>query len=135
MTERKKYLLLAALVLPLLLLAACLRLLKVSDDHGSTLVWLWAWQDCRVEFVNSVTGHPVSLSFRAPWRFSGFHAITDPGTEEYYTGGEYVWNSRLAGETRQRLQYCSEVGLSLTLGPKVFRAQGGCLGISLQWPP
>lgn len=86
-------------------------------------------------FVNSVTERPVRLSFYPLWDFRGFRALTDPETEAYYTGGEYPWNEALARERRRDLLYCSEVGLSLALGPWRFRAEGGCLRVRLLFPP
>jgi hypothetical protein len=126
-----------ALVLVALLLAGGLgRLARVETQQGQTLVWLWAWQQGRVEFINSITGRPVAIDFGVPWRFADFAARTDPGTEEYYTAGTYVWNQRLASETSRQISYCSEVGMTLVLGEQVFQQQGGgCLVASLIWPP
>ncbi len=119
-----------------LLLAVLARVVRVEGPPQTSTLWLWAWQTGRVEFINSVTRRPVVISFGLPWRFSGFAARTDPGTEEYYTTGAYVWNERLAGESTRRISYCSEVGVTLTLGERRFRQQsGGCLEASLVWPP
>lgn len=111
------------------------RLVRLEGLPERSWLWLWAWQENRVEFVNSVTGRPVLITFRTTWRFSGFAARTDPGTEEYYTGGLYPWNQRLAQESVRHVHYCSEVGVSLVLGGQVLRKQGGCLSASLIWPP
>ena len=75
------------------------------------------------------------MSFGVPWSFSGFSARTDPGTEEYYTAGGYSWNDQLAQERTGSLHYCSEVGIDVTLAGRLFREQGGCISLSLLWPP
>jgi hypothetical protein len=130
-----------ASALPLIVLLAVLILIpglgrpvRVTAGSRSETLWLWAWQKGRVNFINSVTGRPVEIRFYLPWYFSGFTVRTDPGTEEYYTGGEYRWQSRLDEEYGKRLVYCSEVGLVLTLGGHTFRAGGGCVQASLLWP-
>jgi hypothetical protein len=124
-----------ALTAALVLSGAAGRLVRLEGLPEQTWLWLWAWQDNRVEFVNSVTSRPVRITFGTPWHFSGFVAQTDPGTEEYYTGGLYAWNERLALESARRIHYCSEVGVSLVLGGRVFHKRGGCLSASLVWPP
>ncbi|AMA75409.1 hypothetical protein AV541_04135 [Thermus parvatiensis] len=111
------------------------RLVLVETDQGRRLLLLLPWSRGEVAFVNSVTGRPVRLSFYPLWDFRGFRALTDPETEAYYTGGEYPWNEALARERRRDLLYCSEVGLSLALGPWRFRAEGGCLRVRLLFPP
>ncbi|GGN05174.1 hypothetical protein GCM10007092_19850 [Thermus composti] len=120
------------LALGVLLLA---RLVLVETDQGERLLLLLPWSRGEVAFVNSVTGKPVRLFFYPLWDFRGFRALTDPETEAYYTGGEYAWNEALARERRRDLLYCSEVGLSLALGPWRFRAEGGCLRARLLFPP
>ncbi len=120
----------------LLCIAGSVRPVKVVRDHESGfIVWLWAWQKCRVTFVNSVTHLPVDMSFGVPWSFSGFSALTDAGTEEYYTAGGYSWNEQLAKEHTGSLNYCSEVGMDVRLAGMVFHEQGGCISLSLLWPP
>lgn len=111
------------------------RLVLVETDQGRRLLLLLPWSRGEVAFVNSVTERPVRLSFYPLWDFRGFRALTDPETEAYYTGGEYPWNEALARERRRDLLYCSEVGLSLALGPWRFRAEGGCLRVRLLFPP
>lgn len=111
------------------------RLVLVETDQGRRLLLLLPWSQGEVTFVNSVTERPVRLSFYPLWDFRGFRALTDPETEAYYTGGEYPWNEALARERRRDLLYCSEVGLSLALGPWRFRAEGGCLRVRLLFPP
>ena len=117
------------------LLLSFLRVVEVEGEGERALLFLLPFQEARVEFLNSVTGKPVLLEFRPLWRFQGFRAYTDPETEAYYTGGEYPWNEALAQERRRELVYCSEVGLSLALGPWRFRAEGGCLRVRLLFPP
>jgi hypothetical protein len=124
-----------AVVLALFCFAAGFsRPVRISRDHGSGIVWLWAWQKGQVVFINSVTGRPVNIRFKMLWHFDGFSARTDSGTEEYYTAGGYSWNERLAGEQTREITYCSEVGISLILGGKVYQEQGDCIRISLLWP-
>ncbi|WP_145023380.1 hypothetical protein [Geobacter argillaceus] len=123
------------ILIPLLLAAGVVRPVRVSGDRGSSTIWLWAWQKGRIEFINSVTHLPVDISFGVPWRFSGFSVRTDPGTEEYYTAGGYSWNDQLAKEQPGTLSYCSEVGINVTLGEYLFHEQGGCINVSLVWPP
>jgi hypothetical protein len=126
---------LAVILVPLLFVAGFVRPVRIAGGHGSETLWLWAWQDGQVTFVNSVTHLPVDIRFGMPWRFSGFSVRTDPGTEEYYTAGGYSWNEQLSKERTVTLKYCSEVGINLTLGEKVFHEQGGCVSASLLWPP
>nr|WP_051946868.1 hypothetical protein [Thermus amyloliquefaciens] len=118
-----------------LLALALVRVVEVEGDEGRRYLLLTAWDEGRVEFVNSVTGRPVLLEFGMPWAFQGFRAFTDPETEAYYTAGEYPWNQALAKERRRALAYCSEMGLALRLGGTWFRAEGGCLRLRLLWPP
>lgn len=124
----------AILLAALFLVAGFIRPVKIIGDHGSETLWLWAWQKGRVEFINSVTGGPVAIHFKMPWRFSGYSVQTDPGTEEYYTAGGYSWNEQLSKEQTRMILYCSEVGVTLTLGGKVYHEQGGCLRAFLLWP-
>jgi hypothetical protein len=126
---------LAAVLASLLLAGGFIRPVRVAWDHGDETLWLWAWQTGRIEFVNSVTQRPVAIDFGLPWRFSGFSARTDPGTEEYYTAGGFAWNERLARERTRVIEYCSEVGVRLTLGRKTYPGQAGCLRVFLLWPP
>jgi hypothetical protein len=125
---------LAVIVTAILFTAGFGRLVQIVGDQGSETLWLWAWQKGSVSFINSVTGRPVEIRFQIPWHFSWFSAQTDSGTEEYYTAGEYRWDRRLAQEHKKRLQYCSEVGITMILGGYVFRVRGGCLQASLVWP-
>lgn len=106
-----------------------------AEGEGRRYVVLTAWDQGRVEFVNSVTGRLVLLEFGLLWAFQDFRAFTDPETEAYYTGGEYIWNEALAAERRKALAYCSELGLALRLGSRWFRVEGGCLRLRLLWPP
>lgn len=123
-------------LLALLLAAGSARPVKIIRDQGvGFVVWLWAWQKCRIHFINSVTHLPVDMSFGVPWSFSGFSARTDPGTEEYYTAGLYSWNEQLSKEQTSTLKYCSEVGIEVELGGSVFREKGGCISLFLLWPP
>ncbi len=119
----------------ILALVFCARPVRVASGEKSEVIWLWAWQRCELHFVNSVTGRPVSMRFGLPWHFSGFSAHTDPDTESYYTGGEYSWNEKLAGESTRELDYCSEVGISLRLGQFKYQIRHGCVRAAMLWPP
>jgi hypothetical protein len=124
------------ILVSLLFVAGSVRPVKIVRDHDAGfIVWLWAWQECQINFINSVTHLPVDMSFGVPWSFSGFSARTDPGTEEYYTAGLYSWNERLAKEHAGSLNYCSEVGIDVSLGGRTFHEQGGCTSLFLLWPP
>ena len=118
-----------------LVLLGLVRVVVVVDGQQKRYLFLSAWEQGRVEFVNSVTGKPVLLKFHLLWAFQGFQAYTDPETEAYYTAGEYSWNQSLAKERRKALAYCSEVGLALKLGSTWFRVEKGCLRLRLLWPP
>jgi len=123
------------LLFALIFLLAFIRPVKITTERGSSTLLLWAWQKGRIDFINSVTGHPVVMRFALPRRFSGFSAETDAGTEEYYTMGLYRWNDQLAKEHNRSISYCSEVGVALTFGKQTFRTKGGCIRATLLWPP
>jgi len=125
----------ALLLFVLIFLSAFIRPVKIATERGSSTLLLWACQKGRIDFINSITGHPVTIRFAMPWRFSGFFAETDPGTEDYYTTGLYRWNDRLSEERTRNISYCSEVGVALTFGKKVIRTKGGCISATLLWPP
>lgn len=124
----------ALLLFVIIFFIAFIRPIKVTTEGDSSTLMLWAWQKGQIDFVNSVTGHPVTIRFAVPWRFSGFSAETEPGTEEYYTMGLYRWNDRLAKERTRNIRYCSEVGVTLTLGKRIIRTKGGCISATLLWP-
>jgi hypothetical protein len=124
-----------ALILVLFFFGLIIRPVKIQTEEGSHTLLLWAWQKGRIDFINSITTRPVTIHFAAPWRFSGFFAETDQGTEDYYTAGLYRWNDRLAGEHTRNINYCSEVGVALTLGKNILRTKGGCISATLLWPP
>jgi hypothetical protein len=125
----------ALLLLTLIFVSVLIRPVSISTEGGSSTILLWAWHKGHVDFVNSITGHPVAIRFSMPWRFSGFSAETDAGTEEYYTMGLYRWNDRLSSEQTRTIRYCSEVGVAITLGNHVVRTKGGCIDATLLWPP
>ena len=126
---------LAVILVPVLFVVGFVRPVRIVGNHGPNTVWLWAWQKGRIEFIHSVTRRSVSIRFGMPWHFSRFLVSTDPGTEEYYTAGEYSWSEKLAKERTRTIECCSEVGITLTLGGSVFHLEGGCLRASLIWPP
>ena len=126
---------LAVILISVLFVGGFVRPVQIAGNHGPDTVWLWAWQEGRIEFIHSVTRQPVSIRFGIPWHFSRFSVSTDPGTEEYYTAGGYSWSEKLAKERTRTIECCSEVGITLTLGGRVFHEQGGCLSASLIWPP
>jgi hypothetical protein len=126
---------LVTFIMFLLLVAGLIRPIEISEERGQSTLWLWAWQQGRIDFVNSITKRPVTIHFGMAWRFSGFFAQTDPGTEEYYTAGVYSWNEKLAKEQTRMIRYCSEVGVTLTIGGMVIHKRGGCISATLLWPP
>jgi len=115
--------------------AGLIRPIEISEERGQSTLWFWAWQQGRIDFINSVTKRPVTIHFGIPWRFSGFSAQTDSGTEEYYTAGVYSWNEKLAKEQTRMIRYCSEVGVTLTIGGMAIHRRGGCISAKLLWPP
>ena len=125
----------ALLFFVLVFLGALIRPVRIANGDGAVTLWLWAWQEGQINFVNSVTHRPVAISFRMSWRFSEFSAQTDSGTEDYYTAGLYRWNDVMARERTRNIRYCSEVGVSITMGRKTIRTQGGCISVTLLWPP
>lgn len=125
----------ALLIFALIFMSALIRPLNVATEGGSSTLFLWAWQKGEVHFINSITGHPVAIRFAMPWRFSGFSAETDSGTEEYYTSGLYRWNDQLAKEKTRTINYCSEVGVTIKFGDRIIRTKGGCIHATLLWPP
>lgn len=133
--EARRNLAVVIILAALLFVAVSIRPVKIVKDHNTSfIVWLWAWQNCRIKFINSVTHLPVDMSFGVPWSFSRFLVRTDPGTEEYYTAGLYSWNEQLSKVHTRNLNYCSEVGIDVSLGKRTFREQGGCVSIFLLWP-
>ncbi len=123
------------LILALLSVAALIRPVRVTTEDRSLVIWCWAWQKGRIDFINSITSRPVMIRFGMPWRFGQFSAETDAGTEDYYTAGLYRWNDAMATQRTAGITYCSEVGVSLTFGNKEIRVRGGCIHAELLWPP
>ena len=118
-------------VLALALLATQLRIVAVQG----TVALGWAWQRGEVAFTNSITGRPVRIHFALREPFSDFRMVTDPDTEGYYTGGEYAINDRLRDERTRQLNYCSEVGMRLTIGAHAWNIKQQCLTARILWPP
>lgn len=87
-----------------------------------------------LEFVNSVTGSPVTIRFRVAARFEGFSMETDAAAEEYYTAGLYDAGMRLAGEGLRSMRACSEVGMTVRLGAHGQTVRHGCLEVRVLWP-
>jgi hypothetical protein len=125
--------LLVAAVLLLLGLAWLLRPAVVSTDTGSRLLVLLRWQSGRIQFVNSVTGRPVSIGFRVGTLFDHFAMSTDPGTEEYYTDGLYAMNDVVTKQSTDTLRFCSINGIHLALGFHDLEVRDGCLEVKLLW--
>ncbi len=109
--------------------------LVMKDNVPERILWLWAWSEGNVSFVNSVTGRGVVITFSPRWRFSGFRAVTDGETEAYYTGGTYRWNDVLGRERRKTLTYCSAVGVTLCFDGRCLTTSQGCLTAEVLWPP
>lgn len=115
---------------------ACLpRIVKIDSQNGKDIILTWPWSSCVVEFVNSVTGGKVSITFRPLWKFSSFHAQTDKDTESYYTSGTYEWNRALGAESEAELRYCSVQGIHFKLGQAEGIVKNGCMTAKIIWPP
>lgn len=117
------------------LLLALARPVRLDTDHSSSTVWLWAWQQGSVAFTNSVTGGPVRITFDLRTGFDHFRMLTDEKTENYYTSGTYRINARLSPQRTRSLDYCSVVGMDVTLASHRYSVQDSCLEIRLLWPP
>jgi len=123
------------LVVGVLFLALLARPVRLDGDHGSQMLWLWAWQRGDVTFTNSVTGGPVRISFDLRTGFDHFRMATDEKTENYYTSGTYRINARLSPQRTRSLDYCSVVGMDVTLASHHYPVLDSCLEIQLLWPP
>lgn len=115
--------------------AALLRPVAVRGDALNRTVWLWAWQSGSATFTNSVTLAPVRIDFGLASGFDHFSMTTDEKTEQYYTGGSYDIDARLAGQRTNALRYCSMVGITVRLGTQRFQIVNGCLELKALWPP
>ncbi|SFM43412.1 hypothetical protein [Thermodesulforhabdus norvegica] len=124
------------LVALLIVSLACLpRIVEIDQDDRTGLILVWPWSSGFVEFVNSVTGGRVLISFKPVWKFSHFRAYTDDSTENYYTSGTYEWNGLLGTESESELRYCSIQGIRFKLGSFEQEVINGCLRARIVWPP
>ena len=105
----------------------------IRTDHDTRLAVFFRWQSGDIQFVNSVTGRPVSIGFRIGRRFRGFSVRTDETTEAYYTNGTYDMNMRVAKEDTDHLSFCSVKGITLRMGFYTFAVKDGCLEVTLLW--
>lgn len=105
----------------------------ITTDHGKAYYLFWSWDRGKVEFINSVTGAKVDISFSLWKDFNDFHMKTNEATENYYTNGSYDINERLKKERRTSLSFGSMKGMKLTLGDKVFNIRNESLKVELLW--
>jgi hypothetical protein len=105
----------------------------LESDRGERLLILFRWQSGSLRFTNSVTGHPVAISFRIGGRFEDFQVATDGGTEAYYTSGLYSMNEAASRDAAADLQLCSMTGISLGVGFYQVHLRDGCLKLRLLW--
>lgn len=107
----------------------------ITTDRGKAYFLFWSWDRGKVEFINSVTGAKVVISFSLSRDFNHFHMKTNEATENYYTDGTYDINKRLKKERRTSLSFSSMKGMKLTLGSKVFNIKNESLKVELLWSP
>ncbi|WP_324718031.1 hypothetical protein U7230_07140 [Carboxydochorda subterranea] len=113
--------------------AAGLTALEVSDGSARHRVVLPCGASGEMDFVNSVTGSPVTIQFRVCGALYDFTVRTDAAAEEYYTAGLYELGRRLAGERARELSICSEVGVDVRLGTHRYQVRHGCLEVRSKW--
>jgi hypothetical protein len=105
----------------------------IRTDHDTRLAVFFRGQSGDIQFVNSVTGRPVSIGLRIGRRFQAFSVLTDKTTEAYYTNGTYDMNTRAARESTDQLRFCSVKGITLRLGFYTYSIKDGCLEVTLLW--
>ena len=105
----------------------------IRTDHDTRLAVFLRWQSGEIQFINSVTGRPVSIGLHIGRRFQAFSVLTDETTEAYYTNGTYDMNTRAAQESTDHLRFCSVKGISLRLGFYTYSIKDGCLEVTLLW--
>ena len=105
----------------------------ITSDSGKAFYLFWSWDKGNVEFINSVTGAKVDISFSLSRDFNNFHMKTNEATENYYTDGTYDINERLKKERRTSLSFSSMKGMKLTLGDRVFDIKNDSLKVELLW--
>jgi hypothetical protein len=120
-----------------LLIVACFitfsRPVVITSDRGKAFYLFWSWDKGNIEFINSVTGAKVHISFSLSRDFNDFHMKTNEATENYYTDGTYDINEGLKKERRTTLSFSSMKGMKLTLGDKVFNIKNDSLKVELLW--
>ncbi len=114
-------------------LAAVCKPAVIRTDRDTRLAVFLRWQSGDIQFVNSVTGRPVSIGFRIGRRFQAFSVLTDETTEAYYTNGTYDMSTRAAQESTGQLRFCSVKGIALRLGFYTYSIKDGCLEVTLLW--
>ncbi len=110
------------------------RPVKLITDNGSKILLCWAWDKGLVEFTNSVTGGKVKIIFNLLWGFDDFKMLTDEKTEDYYTSGTYDINRFLKSEKRNKLFFCTIVGMKIQLGRYSFNLKNNCATLEVLWP-
>lgn len=111
------------------------RPVKLVTDENSKILFCWIWDKGIVEFTNSVTGGNVKIKFNLLWNFNNFKMVTDEKTEDYYTSGTYSINNFLAGEKRNKMFFCSIVGMKIKIGNYTIFLKNNCATLEVLWPP
>ncbi len=119
----------------IVIIALLIRPVKITTDNFSKTYILWAFEKGDAEFINSVTGAKVKISFTLKNVFQDFYMKTDEKTENYYTSGFYDINKLLKKEKKDELYYCSVKGIKLTLGSYKFNIKNNCLKVKVLWSP
>jgi hypothetical protein len=119
----------------LALALAPLRVVSLESEGQKGFFILNPFSKIKVQFINSVTHGPVTITFYPVFRFGCFSMTTDEATEDYYTFGTYRMSGVLSGENRGSMVFCSEEGMVISIGGRNYEVKGECKKISLIWPP
>jgi hypothetical protein len=131
---KKRTLVLFLIFIPIILCFVIFsRPVMITSDQGKAFFLFWSWDRGKVEFINSVTGGKVDISFSLSKDFNDFYMKTNEATENYYTDGTYNINERLKKERRTSLSFSSMKGMKLILGDKVFDIKNDSLKVELLW--
>lgn len=109
------------------------RPVRLTTYSNSKILFCWAWDRGNIEFINSVTGGRVNITFNLKNGFSHFEMNTDEKTEDYYTSGIYNINDILKKENRQKLNFCSIKGMDIKIGAHNIRVKNSCASLEVLW--
>jgi len=59
---------------------------------------------------------------------------TDIKTLNYYTSGSYDINNLLSKERKDKLSYCSMIGISLSIRDSKIEISNDCINMEVVWP-